>query len=352
MSLWIAARRRRGFTLIELLVVIAIIAVLVALLLPAVQQAREAARRSQCKNNLKQIGLGIHNYHDTYGRYPPGSVAPSPPGGPANPTTCFMGWGIAILPMVDQAPLFAIYDSTQPSNLAGPSNNKTVVTTKLPVYCCPSDFNAGMLQFPASGTPNGLYAASSYKACSGVSSDCSNYWDGQFGCCTGTPATGGSAGAIVNFPGNRGMIHVVDNLRTCESAASVTDGLSNTLCVGEWMSKDTFSTTPTTGSRLAMWGNTYAQYSMSGVDVAPCVVGGVTTSFGLASYACCDSTTGQITCTGQGSNPCKRAWGSFHSGGVQFLMGDGAIRFIGQNINRPTLAALASIAGGEIVGDF
>jgi Protein of unknown function (DUF1559) len=145
------------------------------------------------------------------------------------------------------------------------------------------------------------------------------------------------------------MIHVVDNIRGCENAASVTDGLSNTLCVGEWHSKDTFGLT---NSRLAMWANSYAQYSMSGVDVAPCVVGGVTTSFGLPSYNCCDSTTGLVTCTGQGSNPCKRAWGSFHVGGVQFLLGDGAIRFISSNINRPTLAALASVGGGEIVADF
>src|SRR5438132_1760143 len=110
------SRLKQGFTLIELLVVIAIIAVLVALLLPAVQQAREAARRSQCKNNLKQMGLAVHNYHDTFGKYPPGSVAPSPSGGAANPTTCYMGWGIALLPNIDQGPLYNQYNSNNPSN--------------------------------------------------------------------------------------------------------------------------------------------------------------------------------------------------------------------------------------------
>ena len=91
--------RRRGFTLIELLVVIAIIAVLIALLLPAVQQAREAARRTQCKNNLKQMGLALHNYHDTYNGFPNGNIA-SAAGGWG------MSWYMRILPYVDQAPVF------------------------------------------------------------------------------------------------------------------------------------------------------------------------------------------------------------------------------------------------------
>src|SRR6187455_2473364 len=90
---------RRGFTLIEMLVVIAIIAILVALLLPAVQQAREAARRSQCKNNLKQIGLAMHNYHDTFNGFPNGGIASSVGG-------WGLSWYIRILPYIDQAPVF------------------------------------------------------------------------------------------------------------------------------------------------------------------------------------------------------------------------------------------------------
>src|SRR4051812_6730319 len=93
---------KRGFTLIELLVVIAIIAVLIALLLPAVQQAREAARRSQCKNNLKQIGLALHNYHDTANTLPPGWIG-DPTGSNAGNR---WGWGTMILPYLDQAPLY------------------------------------------------------------------------------------------------------------------------------------------------------------------------------------------------------------------------------------------------------
>ncbi|MFG0295400.1 MAG: DUF1559 domain-containing protein, partial [Maioricimonas sp. JB045] len=100
--------RRRGFTLIELLVVIAIIAILVALLLPAVQQAREAARRSQCKNNLKQIGLALHNYHDTHGSFPPGYIAryvsaTDPASAETGPG---FAWGTMILPFLDQSPTY------------------------------------------------------------------------------------------------------------------------------------------------------------------------------------------------------------------------------------------------------
>ena len=99
-------KRRGGFTLIELLVVIAIIAVLIALLLPAVQQAREAARRTQCKNNLKQIGLALHNYESTFGRLPPGTF-----GGMGTCNDDGLAWSFSILPYLDQAPLYNQIDA-------------------------------------------------------------------------------------------------------------------------------------------------------------------------------------------------------------------------------------------------
>src|SRR6266404_450223 len=95
--------RKKGFTLIELLVVIAIIAVLIAFLLPAVQQAREAARRTQCRNNLKQLGLAIHSYHDTYGRFPPGWVQYTQTSSADNGSNHW-AWGTMLLPFIDQAP--------------------------------------------------------------------------------------------------------------------------------------------------------------------------------------------------------------------------------------------------------
>ncbi|MCB1129315.1 MAG: DUF1559 domain-containing protein, partial [Verrucomicrobiae bacterium] len=120
---------RRGFTLIELLVVIAIIAILIALLLPAVQQAREAARRTECKNKLKQLGLALHNYHDTFRAFPAAFYR-------GTTTSPGWGWGTMILPYIDQAPLYnqwvmtVSYDNGQ---------NQTARRTKLAAYKCPSD---------------------------------------------------------------------------------------------------------------------------------------------------------------------------------------------------------------------
>src|SRR4051794_21890252 len=122
--------RRRGFTLIELLVVIAIIAVLIALLLPAVQAAREAARRAQCVNNLKQIGLALHNYHDTVGSFPPGGQsAPSYAG-------TWFNWLTSILPQIEQMPL---YNATNFSRQIYQAENTTVSLTMITAYLCPSD---------------------------------------------------------------------------------------------------------------------------------------------------------------------------------------------------------------------
>jgi prepilin-type N-terminal cleavage/methylation domain-containing protein len=310
-------RRQRGFTLIELLVVIAIIAVLVALLLPAVQQAREAARRSSCKNNLKQVGLAIANYHDTAQTFPPGSVAL--PNGTVNTGT---GWGIALLPFLDQSPLYNQYNS---SLLNVDPANMPVLQQKVTVYNCPSDINVGQLQTPGSGpalpaAPLNKVAVSTYRAVAGVSSNCSDFWDGQY-----------AFGNLIRT--YRGPIHCVDSNtgQGCERVASCIDGLTSTLFVGEWSSINT-------PSRLTFWGFSYAQYTMSGPSNPVCVP----YNFGLPDYIA----------MGNGNNGSKRAFGSFHVGGVQFVLGDGSVRFISSNINAPTLIALCTVAGGEIVGDF
>ena len=128
------SRKSNGFTLIELLVVIAIIAILIALLLPAVQQAREAARRTQCKNAMKQIGLAFHNYHDVYGKFPQPSIL-----GLTVTTgmkmTSAVSWETALLPYIDQAPVFNIFDTNRA--IFDPAN-AAAVKTVIPVYLCPS----------------------------------------------------------------------------------------------------------------------------------------------------------------------------------------------------------------------
>ena len=129
--------RRQGFTLIELLVVIAIIAILIALLLPAVQQAREAARRSTCKNNLKQLGLALHNFHEIYTHFPPGAQENVCPTNNPACTSYIHGttWLVYILPQMDQANVYKLYDFTQAYNSA---NNLAVGNMKIPVLYCPS----------------------------------------------------------------------------------------------------------------------------------------------------------------------------------------------------------------------
>ena len=143
------AKKKRGFTLIELLVVISIIAILIALLLPAVQQAREAARRTQCKNNLKQIGLAIHNYHETYTMFPPGQQWSGPVWNDKNgdgdtddngERSPGWSWTAMILPYIDQQPLYDKIDFGSPLNdskLTG--TNLAVVRQPIEGFLCPSD---------------------------------------------------------------------------------------------------------------------------------------------------------------------------------------------------------------------
>jgi len=193
-------QQQRGFTLIELLVVIAIIAILVALLLPAVQQAREAARRSQCKNNLKQFGLALHNYHDVHSTFPMGVTY----------DTSFaawwewsgVGWGARVLPFIDQAPLFnqIRFDVKSPAN---DGVNASVKSAVLPVFRCPSD---------PGRAPANSHGPTSYVICSGSNAN-SAAWGG------------GSTGA------NNGRSVLFGNSKT--NFRDITDGTSNTMVISE-----------------------------------------------------------------------------------------------------------------------
>src|SRR6476659_6939976 len=214
---------RRGFTLIELLVVIAIIAVLIGLLLPAVQKVREAAARMKCSNNLKQIGLAMHNYHDVNGQFPTGHRLTYI----NNARVYYTNWAILLLPFLEQDNLFKLYDDTVPNIHA---NNKAVREQYLAVYTCPSDINANKLLVPETGANDGgnngvAFRTGSYRGMSGVSATGFDQWAGYPSEVQVNMAQG---------PGLRGILHTdwTPGGPGPESFASVTDGTSNTLVVG------------------------------------------------------------------------------------------------------------------------
>jgi prepilin-type N-terminal cleavage/methylation domain-containing protein len=255
---------RRGFTLVELLVVIAIIGVLVALLLPAVQMARESARRMQCVNNLKQMVLAVQNYQEVQSVLPPGHIIPrNMPG--ANGHETIAPWQVVILPFIEQKALFDIYDPKVFSDQDGAGGaNKIVRQTSIAVYRCPTDLKAGETGDPGE-SPLGtmrwkgiIFARSSYVGVAGKSygqvPDCPDRcgnWDFVYS----------EALQLVNGVGSgwRGVLSVVDDQAAGSALKSIrlseiTDGTSNTVIIGEaHKPKDR----PDRAPFWALGGNTY-----------------------------------------------------------------------------------------------
>jgi prepilin-type N-terminal cleavage/methylation domain-containing protein/prepilin-type processing-associated H-X9-DG protein len=333
-------QRPAGFTLIELLVVIAIIAVLIALLLPAVQQAREAARRSQCKNNLKQFGLALHNYHDTFGVFPyrQGGTSPGDPAGNSNRLSGVVG----LLPYLDQAPLYNQVASQQviggtTFNPMGPvpwNGNYTPWQTQPPVFVCPSDVRHRSTD---------VIGKKTYAFCSGDAIATNS----------GTP---------------RGLF----GYRSRNGLRDVVDGSSNTIAMAERMF-------PGTATDL---GNTVANFAAAPpISCQGQAVGGVYpgNQNDWSGRRWCDGGAGfeaintalppnSPSCaTGGDASDGWYAASSRHEGGVQVLMGDGAVRFISENISSgdqnvasPTSGpspygiwgALGTINGGEVIGEY
>ncbi|EDL57545.1 DUF1559 domain-containing protein [Gimesia maris] len=318
---------KRGFTLIELLVVIAIIAILIALLLPAVQQAREAARRSTCKNSLKQIGIAIHNYADTHRVFPLGNVNAA-----SSSTDYNWAWSTFLLPFVDQAPL---YNTINPNGgLLMPLANATygstanALQTAIPVYRCPSSIVPVVNNLRTDGTSG--YGALSYPAVSGHISDL-----------TGTP---------VNTYQYKGSFYPRSSVRFRD----FTDGTSNTILVGERAFQQTGSTI--TQPSAAIWAG--GRYNAAGTTGITSTVGGLEQdTTGVVSQA---TNINQKT---SGSAP-HRGFSSQHVGGCHFLLGDGTVRFISENINSAdynstagaaamgTYQKLAIINDGQVLGEF
>ena len=302
--------RRRGFTLIELLVVIAIIAVLIALLLPAVQQAREAARRTQCKNNLKQIGLAMHNYHDQFQCFPPGYISVDAATGMMSPLEggSGAGWAMMLLPQIDQSPLYNKFNLNLP--IIDPVNAPLIQTT-LTAFTCPTDTAPARvwdIEDEASpGTMLAKLATANYVAAFGTVSldDCEN------------PIGTAPVTAAGQCRGNGSIYH---NSKT--SIRDFTDGTSATVLVGER------KTRPELG-----WWSTWAGMVAGGTEAGQRVLGSM-------DHVPNDPSTHFDD------------FSSHHVGGTHFLMADGHVRFMSENIDKGLYQALGTLSGAEVVGEF
>jgi prepilin-type N-terminal cleavage/methylation domain-containing protein len=320
--------RSRGFTLIELLVVIAIIAVLIALLLPAVQQAREAARRTQCKNNLKQFGLALHNYHDVYTVLTGTSYGGFPPNANYAHGHTFVEM---LFPYVDQAPIYNQINFNVANN-AG-VNPQVLNNVKFAMLMCPSDPDSGVYPnsretgyTPSAANSNSLganYVASvgpiDMNACSIPAQTPNINCLSTGGAREGTAAPGMFNGGYVSY-----------RIGDC------TDGTSNTFMVGETL--PLYST-------LHMY---FASHMHIGTTNPPPNY--------QKTYTACNTTTftkDQLRTTRQGT--CYAYMGGFmstHVGGVQMCMADGSVRFISENINYNTWVNLGNKSDGYTLGEF
>jgi type II secretory pathway pseudopilin PulG len=329
-------RNRAGFTLIDLIVTIVVLVILLALFLPAIVNTRPKSRRSACKNNLKQLGLALHNYHDSANTIPPGWIGPN-----ANGT--FMGWGwqTMLLPGLDQQPLYNRLNFALPLR-PNSGTTGTEVQTVLSALRCYADEEKGTATVAIGGTTpaNGVFGRSNYVAVYGASDD---------------PPVGPQIVPWGVVPtGAGGAFHQ----NSSHHFKDFKDGLSNVILVGERRSPATVD-----GDRVggyAIW---------AGVPIAPKQMkpnkapNGTAADQQYQAYVVGDchpatpmnyrqGTGRAATVPAPPANLKVTGFGSSHTGGAHFLMGDGAVRFISENVSRITFRNLSTIADGNELGDF
>lgn len=343
-------RSRPGFTLVELLVVIAIIGVLVGLLLPAVQAAREAARRMSCSNNLKNLGLALHNYHDTFKVFPPAGLGLSSCRGPgAEPLGLnASGWTMT-LPFFEQSALHSAYDFNQAASMYNRSDNDTVavmgdvqtsgngavVSTQLSIFNCPSDSGNPLLLDSAHGEHyipkdgSGIDGAkTNYDFSTNGPTNCSQRWDKY----NVAPMSGG----VPSLGGRR----MFGNL-SYSKFGSVTDGTSNTIMLCE-------TTLEVWDGRTPAWG--YRGWVQVGIDPI-----GKNSIKGINIWPCCYwQGTPWTSSPAPGQRGKLGEWGSagsLHPGGAQFAFADGSVKFISETIGVWTLESQATLGAGDLITD-
>ncbi|MFI4876253.1 MAG: DUF1559 domain-containing protein [Blastopirellula sp. JB062] len=322
----VTARRFRGFTLVELLVVIAIIGVLIALLLPAVQQAREAARRIQCVNQMKQIGLALHNYHDTHKSFPPGGIVAEKVTLGYGDNWCNTGsatqgapWTVLILPFMEESARHAQYDFKLPlsasftSQVSSSSPNYPLWYEQNEKYQCPSD--------PASG--NGVNNL--------------NYFGVQ----------GGGSSSEVNCSGGNSNVFFANGIMYANSSSKfrdITDGTTKTFLVGE--TKYHLTEAGTISTFYLSWASSIRLGSGSTMPHPVTLAG---------AYEPINSripTGGQQPSSGSDSRTgYSRLFGSFHPGGCNMLLADASVDFVSETINLDIYRQLGIRNDGLPIGD-
>jgi prepilin-type N-terminal cleavage/methylation domain-containing protein/prepilin-type processing-associated H-X9-DG protein len=377
----------RGFTLIELLVVIAIIAVLIALLLPAVQSAREAARRAQCTNNLKQIGLAIANYTDQFGSYPPGGVTfphGTNAGDPWSPFANSLNWRAMILPQIEGGTVYnAINFGVNAGCPPAPVGAElfTAYGTTFTTFLCPSDGTNGGGKLPNGQYPDGVNGfnpngqfcnqvfdptnpgkvtswtpVSNYQGsfgdnyCGGPL--CNNLpwetpwngqpppgqprigWNGYWGTAYGPPDPLGASGTQTLGGVMRGFFDYRGTQKP-PTIASVTDGTSNTVIVGEIL--------PARAADANFW------FQNGGIHGMTVPLNWNSNTYPAAASLCAGNWQGATAPLGCRFGAAAKGFVSLHPGGANFAFADGSVHFLKQSINIFVYTSLGSRAGGEVI---
>lgn len=310
---------RRGFTLIELLVVIAVIAILIAMLVPAVQKVREASARAQCQNNIKQMGIALHNHHDTNKSFPKGCQdGPTPFG------SIRQGWPPYLLPYVEQGAAASLYDLTQsPFGTSNSATPTSATNTNLAVWLCPSDRGVVNVKMPW-----GYFSLGNYMPFFGLR----DLGDAFTAPLSQRTAMAPNYGARIN---------------------EITDGTSNTMIMSEYLRSTGGAPNPGEVEQRGMvW---QSDETGGGSITAKFPPNTASNDVFYPNWWCVNDPLGNLPCitgTTNGSDHTAAAR-SRHTGGVNVLLCDGSVRFVDQSVNLATTwRPLVTIAGEETIGDF